>query len=233
VVVVSESFDLHAELAAASRALHDEPDTQHTLDRSTLLAVELVPHCDYAGISIVHRDRTIATPAATDELVDRGDELQYELGEGPCLDAIWYHDTVVSADLAEEPRWPRWAPRVAAELGVRSMLCLQLFTSADVVGGLNLYSSAVDAFDGDDFDVATFLAAHVSVAVAETQRVDQLRMGMFNRTVIGQAQGILMERFNVDGQQAFSVLRRVSQQHNVKVLRVADELVRTRETPGP
>jgi AmiR/NasT family two-component response regulator len=58
-------------------------------------------------------------------------------------------------------------------------------------------------------------------------------MGMFNRTVIGQAQGILMERFNVDGQQAFSVLRRVSQQHNVKVLRVADELVRTRETPGP
>jgi hypothetical protein len=84
---------------------------------------------------------------ATDELVNRGDELQYALGEGPCLDAIWHYDTVISANLAEEDRWTRWAPRVAAELNIRSMLALRLFTSTELVGGLNLYSKDIDAFD--------------------------------------------------------------------------------------
>ena len=229
---MSDPWNVHAELAEASRVLQDEPDTQHTLDRSAQLAVELIPSCHYAGISIVHSNRTIDTPAATDDLVRRGDELQYEFGEGPCLDAIWHHDTVISTNLAEEPRWPQWAPRVAAELNMRSMLCLQLFTSADVVGGLNLYSRDIDAFDADDSDIATFLAAHVAVAVAETQQADQLRLSAVNRTLIGQAQGILMERFDVDSQQAFNVLRRVSQDNNIKLVRVAEELVTTRKTPG-
>lgn len=228
---MSDFWNVHADLAAAARALQDEPDTQHTLDRSASLAMELVPNCHYAGISIARRDGTIDTPAATDDLVRRGDELQYEFGEGPCLDAIWHHDTVVSANLTDERRWPMWAPRVAAELQVRSMLCLQLFTSADVVGGLNMYSSDIDAFDSD-VDIATFLAAHLAIAVAETLHADGLRLGGYNRTLIGQAQGILMERFDVDGQQAFNVLRRVSQDNNIKLLRVAEELINTRRTPG-
>ena len=132
--------DLHTQLAEASRELHAEPDTQRTLERSVLLATELIPNCDHAGISMVHRNRTIDTPAATDEVARRGDELQYALDEGPCLDAIWHYDTVISANLAEEDRWTRWAPRVAAELNVRSMLCLRLFTSAELLGALNLYS---------------------------------------------------------------------------------------------
>jgi hypothetical protein len=81
------------------------------VQRSVLLATELIPNCDYASISMVHRIRTIDTPAATDELVNRGDELRYALDEGPCLDAIWHQDTVISANLAEEERWTRWAPR--------------------------------------------------------------------------------------------------------------------------
>ena len=75
-----------------------------------LLATELIPNCDHAGISMVHRNRTIDTPAATDELVRRGDELQYALDEGPCLDAIWHYDTVISANLAEEERWTTGRP---------------------------------------------------------------------------------------------------------------------------
>ena len=129
--------DLHTQLAEASRELHAEPDTQETLERSVLLAIELIPNCDHAGISMVHRNRTIDTPAATHELVNRGDELQYVLGEGPCLDAIWHYDTVISANLAEEERWTRWAPCVAAELSIRSMLALRLFTSTELVGALN------------------------------------------------------------------------------------------------
>ena len=206
--------DLHAQLAQASRELHAEPDTQHTMERSVLLATELIPICDHAGISIVHRNGTIDTPAATDELPRRGDALQYELGEGPCLDAIWHYDTIISANLAEEDRWTKWAPRVAAELGVCSMLCLRLFTSAELVGGLNLYST------------------EMPIAVAETQQQDGLRIGALNRTIIGQAQGILMERYNIDAEEAFNVMRRVSQDNSIKLIRVADELVRTRRTPG-
>ena len=224
--------DLHAQLAQASRDLHAEPDTQHTMERSVSLATELIPNCHYAGISIVHRNRPIDTPAATDELVRRGDELQYAFGEGPCLDAIWHYDTVISADLAQEDRWTRWAPCVAAELKFRSMLCLRLFTSTELVGGLNLYSKEIDAFDEDDAYTGTYLAAHIAVAVAATQQADGIRIGALNRTIIGQAQGILMERYKIDAEEAFNVMRRVSQDNNIKVIRVADELVRTRRTPG-
>ena len=196
------------------------------------LATELIPNCHYAGISMVHRNRPIDTPAATHELVRRGDELQYAFGEGPCLDAIWHYDTVISANLAEEERWQRWAPCVAAELNIRSMLALRLFTSTDLVGALNLYSKEVDAFDEDDAYTGTYLAAQIAVAVAETQQSDSLRIAALNRTIIGQAQGILMERYKIDAEEAFNVMRRVSQDNNIKVIRVADELVRTRRTPG-
>jgi transcriptional regulator with GAF, ATPase, and Fis domain len=224
--------DLHTQLAEASRELHAEPDTQQTLERSVLLATELIPNCDHAGISMVHRNRTIDTPAASDQMARRGDELQYAVDEGPCLDAIWHYDTVISANLAEEDRWTRWAPRVAAELNVRSMLCLRLFTSTELVGALNLYSKDIDAFDEDDAYTGTYLAAQIAVAVAEEQQTESLRISALNRTIIGQAQGILMERYNIDPEKAFNVLRRVSQDNNTKLIRVADELVRTRRTPG-
>ena len=226
------SDDLHLRIAAAARDLQDESDTQHTLDRSVKAAIEVIPHVHYAGVSIARRKGAIDTPAFSHELVRRGDELQYELQEGPCLDAVWHHDTVISPDLMKEERWSRWAPRVAAELQVRSVLCLQLFTSADVVGALSLYSKDVDAFDHTHIDIATSMAAHIAVAVAGTQTEDQLRVSVVNRTLIGQAQGIMMERFGLDSQRAFDVLVRVSQDLNIKVLQVADELVRTRITPG-
>jgi GAF domain-containing protein len=229
---VNLAADLHTQLAEASRELHAEPDTQRTMERSVLLATELIPNCDHAGISTVHRNRTIDTPAATDEVARRGDELQYALDEGPCLDAIWHYDTVISANLAEEDRWTRWAPRVAAELNVRSMLCLRLFTSAELLGALNLYSKDIDAFDEDDAYTGTYLAAQIAVQVAETQESEGLRISALNRAVIGQAQGILMERYNIEPEKAFNVLRRVSQDNNTKLIRVADELVRTRRTPG-
>lgn len=123
-------------------------------------------------------------------------------------------------------------PRVSTQLGVAGMLCVQLFTTADTLGGLNLYSHRADAFDDDSADVATYLAAHVAVAVAETQNSDQLRLAAVNRTVIGQAQGILMERFSIDAARAFDVLRRVSQDNNVKLRNVAQNLISTRHTPS-
>jgi transcriptional regulator with GAF, ATPase, and Fis domain len=141
--------NLTSELASAARNLGSE-NVEHTLDKAVHLAVELIDGCDAAGVSVVHRRRAIDSPAYTDELVRRGDELQYELNEGPCLDAIAQQRTVASHDLSRESRWPSWGPRVVEELGVRSMLCIQLFTAEETVGALNMYSRSVDAFDARD-----------------------------------------------------------------------------------
>ena len=119
-----------------------------------------------------------------------------------------------------------------AELGVSSMLSFQLYTTADTLGALNMYSRRADAFDEDDVNAGMLLAAQGAVALAESQQVAQLQNAALSRTIIGQAEGILMERFQITADQAFAVLRRVSQENNVKLYQVASELVVTREIPA-
>jgi hypothetical protein len=139
---------------------------------------------------------------------------------------------VHSPNLATEQRWPRWAPQVVDELGVASMLSFQLYTSEDNLGALNMYSMRIDAFDEDDFNAGMLLAAQGAVALAESRVTAQWQTAALNRTIIGQAEGILMERFALTADRAFAVLRRVSQQNNVKLHEVAGELVLTREIPA-
>ena len=229
---MTSNLDLHEQLAEAARELEAEPDTRQTLERSVTIALDLVPHADQAGISIVHRKGRIQTPAASTDAVLQADDLQYQLDEGPSLDAIWTQDIVTASDLRHDPRWPSWAPQVSTRFGFASMLCVQLFTSTTVVGGINLYSTRTEAFDRDDLDIATYLAAHTAVAVAESQTEDQLRLAAVNRTAIGQAQGILMERFSIDANRAFDLLRRVSQTSNTRLLDVATTIISTRRVPG-
>jgi hypothetical protein len=120
---------------------------------------------------------------------------------------------------------------VAKEAGVASIVSYRLYTTQDTLGALNLYSTKPDAFDADDINNGQALAAHVGVALAASQQAEHLEMAVINRTAIGRAEGILMERFGIPPDQAFAVLRRVSQHRNVKLNCVAEELVRTRETP--
>ncbi|HET6626686.1 MAG TPA: GAF and ANTAR domain-containing protein [Nocardioidaceae bacterium] len=224
-----ESFARH--LAAAARSMQGETGTQETLDKAVAIAVELIEGCDLAGISIVHRD-DIDTSAGSDESLRRIDELQFAMGEGPCLDALKEHETVHSPDLAHDDRWPKWGPKIAKEIGVRSNVSYRLFTTADTLGAMNLYSRQVEAFDADDIYSGLALAAHIAVALAGAQNAEHLERAISNRTVIGQAEGILMERFNLTAEQAFGVLRRMSSQRNVKLSMIAEELVRTRQIPG-
>jgi AmiR/NasT family two-component response regulator len=121
---------------------------------------------------------------------------------------------------------------VVEELGVRSMLCFQLFTDGDSLGALNLYSHRVEGLADDDIAEGLALASHVSVALAAAQEIETLNSAVASRTVIGQAEGILMERFELPPEQAFAVLRRVSQDTNTRLSTVASELVRNRKTPG-
>ncbi len=223
--------DLGDRFAAIARSLRAQPNELQTVEKALSVAVEMIEGCQHAGISLVKGGRRIETPAATSEVALRGDRLQYELNEGPCLDTIQSQETVVSRDLLHESRWPSWAPRVVEELGVRSMLCFQLFTTAKSYGALNLYSERIDGFDHHDNAVGLALSAHIAVALAASREIDTRDLAIVNRTVIGQAEGILMERYDLTAENAFAVLRRVSQERQTKLSVVAADLVRTRQMP--
>ena len=228
---MSQAQQLNEQLAAAARSFQEETGTS-LLDKGVTIATDIIDGCDYAGVSIIHRKGAIDTPAASNATVRRLDEMQFALREGPCFDAIRSGDTVHATDLANDPRWPRWGPAVVAELGIASMLSYQLFTTQETLGALNLYSRRRDAFDSDDVDSGLYLAAHLAVAIADSRTTEQLNTAIVNRTEIGRAEGILMERFDLQPAQAFAVLTRISQDRNIRLHLVAAELVKTRTLPG-
>jgi transcriptional regulator with GAF, ATPase, and Fis domain len=212
------------EFARISQELLAVPDQEMTLQRVVDLAVENLPGVDFAGVSLRHGGGRVETPAATDPLVNEADELQYQLNEGPCLDAIWVDDTYVIADMQAEDRWPQWAPKAAA-LGMRSILSVRLATESSTVGGLNLYSKDLNAYDEDSILTAHIYAAHASNAIEVRGEAEGLRTAMQTRHLIGMAQGMLILRYGLSEDQAFRFLRRRSQEANVKLRDVAAQVV--------
>jgi transcriptional regulator with GAF, ATPase, and Fis domain len=215
-----EAADLFGSNYELVRELLAEPGEEHTLTRVVQGVADLVAACDFAGISIRRGKGRIETPARTAPIVDDLDGAQYELNEGPCLDAIRVTDTIVIDDTATDPRWPTWGPR-AAELGARSVLSVRLATADQLVGGLNLYSTRTSAFDEDSVQVAHAYAEPASTAVAVVEKVEGLRTGMQTRHLIGMAQGMLMLRYGLNEEQSFAFLSRTSQQSNVKLRDIA------------
>ncbi len=212
-----------------SQKLLARPGEAHTPQSVVDLAVETVHGCDWAGITL-HRGGRLQTPASTDPVVTRADDLQYDLGEGPCIDAIWADDTYLAPDLADETRWPRWVP-AARDLGIASILSVRLATHELTVGGLNLYSSRPGVYDEDDVQVAHVYAAHAAAALAVSHQISTLQSALQTRHRIGVAQGILMQRFGVTIDQAFQVLRRTSQDHNIKLRDLAEDVIDARGIP--
>lgn len=219
------------DFAQVARDLQAAPDECRQLQLAVDFAVKLIGACDHAGASIV-QGRTICTPASSDDVVRRGDALQYELDEGPCLDSTRRHETIISQDLRGEERWPHWTPRAVADLGVQGMMSLWLYTHASSYGALNLYADQANAFEPKDCANALAIATQVSVALAARREIYQRSVAMENRTVIGQAEGILMERLGIDAEQAFAYLRRVSQTENRKLITICSEIVETRRLPS-
>jgi transcriptional regulator with GAF, ATPase, and Fis domain len=202
--------------------------SERTLQMVVDQAVETIPGCDYAGVTMKH-GRKMDTPAASDPLVDELDGLQYQFGEGPCIDAVLVDDTYVISDTRTETRWPTWAPE-AAQRGVLSVLSLRLETPKDVVGGLNLYSQTPDGFDAEAQLIGHAYAMHASTAIAATTEIEHLAIGMRTRHLIGLAQGMLMIRYGLTEEQAFKFLARISQEENVKLREVAQRVVRELST---
>ena len=163
--------------------------------------------------------------------MQQADDLQYAYDEGPCLRAAEQGGAYLIVDTGTDPRWPKWGPAVA-KLGLRSVLSIHLFTDRRVLGALNLYYETKDDFSEDEIEVAKVVAAHASVALAKIRSERDLWRAIDSRHLIGQAQGVLMERFKISPEKSFSVLRRYSQQHNIKLHEVAGTLVRTGKLPG-
>lgn len=217
------------ELAELAIRLHDEPTVEETLDRVLEYAVSALD-CTYAGIIFVHGGQRLETAAATDPRVESLEELQMRLGEGPDLDVLEDRLVVLISDTRADRRWPRWAELVAAT-GLRSQLAVRLYTSASTVGTLNFYDEAPEAFTEDDLDMALLLARHAAVALAAARDLENVWQAVDTRKLIGQAQGMLMERYRLGPDQAMAVLLRYSQDSNLKLRLVAERLVETSRLP--
>lgn len=219
-------------MSRVARSLQEEHgDVEGTLRAITAAAVATVPHAEECSISYVIGRRTVEPRASTSELPERLDALQQELGQGPCLDAVWETEVVRIDDMAREQRWPRFAQQASAD-GVGSMLCFQLFVTGDKLGAMNLYARTAHAFEDESDEVGQILAGHAAIALAGAEFEEHLRAGLGNRDVIGQAKGILMERYRLTADQAFAVLARVSQETNRKLVEIARELSETGAVPA-
>jgi len=231
---VAESGPLAREFVALAENLMTAGTVAEVLERVIHAAKAVVPGADLVSVTLRDPDDGFRTPVETDVLATRLDELQYRLDEGPCVAATRKGGlgVVHEPDLLRSDEFPRYGPP-ARELGAGGVLAVGLFPQGEAprMGALNLYSREPGALGAADRDLALVLAAHASTALAATQacaaadlEAAQLREALRSRDVIGQAKGILMERRGISADEAFDILRRTSQELNVKLAQVAETL---------
>jgi len=220
---------------ASAASLFAALSIQDTLDQVVNLAVSSIDGCDFAGI-FLREGAAVTTPVCSDPVVTEIDALQHAAGEGPCLDALGGGGPFYAEDLGSEPRWPVFGPQAVAH-GVYCVLALTLDLGT-APGALNLYARQPRAFTAVDRAQGLLLSSLAGAAFTtarvheeEQHRAAQLREALSTREMIGQAQGILMERERVSAEQAFDILRKASQHLNLKLRVVAQSLVDTGERP--
>jgi GAF domain-containing protein len=217
------------DLSELARELQAEPSMDALLQRIVEAAVAEISSADYAGISEIDQ-KQVHTRAATDPVVQEIDHHQYRLGDGPCLTSLRDEVTVRVNDLGSESRWGRF-PAAAVDEGVRSMLSVQLFVAGNNLGALNLYAREPGSFDETDESTAMLLATHAAIAMRGSKVEGNLHSALERRDVIGQAKGILMERYKINDSQAFDLLVVASQQTHRKLRDIAEELATTGALP--
>ena len=206
----------------------DDPGTQGGLE-GTLGAIahtarDAVPGFDHVGVSVVHGDGTVTTVASTGRLVREMDTLQYELDQGPCLDAMRREALVLVEDLSiQTHNWPMYAPR-ASEAGVRAQMGVRLHRKNLTLGGLNFYSTATDMIHSGAAQRAELFATLAAAGLAQARHI-ALSEAITEHQYIGQAVGILMNRLQVTEDRAMYYLIRVSTVAELKVQDVAREIV--------
>jgi transcriptional regulator with GAF, ATPase, and Fis domain len=217
----------HLRIAELVQNLHGRSDT----DSDTVIAelaehaaVE-IPGAQYAGITVTRNGKHIETPAATHLYPMLLDKVQQRHQQGPCLTAAWEEKTIHVADLETDDRFPLYREDALAETPIRSIMAFQLFIAGETMGALNVYAEKPNVFGDESRNIGLVFAAHSSVAWNSARRDEQFKKALSSRDVIGQAKGMIMERYGVDAVQAFELLRKLSQDSNVPLIKVATELV--------
>ncbi|MBN9794229.1 antitermination regulator [Pseudonocardia sp. TMWB2A] len=221
--------ELARTMAGLSRHLYAARDAADACDRVLEACTALVEGCTHATLTLTSGGK-VATPACTGPGARTVDDLQRELGEGPCLQAISADRNVVSADLGHDGRWPRFGP-AAARRGIGSVVASRLFTDERTTGALNVFGAA-GAFDTAAQDRIAVLAAHAAVAIDAVRTRENLQEAVRSRQVIGEAIGILRERYGISSEQAFDRLTRASQHLNIKLRAIAEHLSRDPTAEG-
>ena len=231
---VTDLGPLSGEFLRLAENLLSATSVHGVLDRVVHAARAAVPGADLVSVTLA-TETGYTTPVYTDDLALKLDEVQYRLGEGPCVEATRTPGMglTFSGDLAQGVQFPAFGP-AAAEMGAHCVLAVGLFPEGEDprFGALNIYAYQAGGLDELDRDIALILAAHASTALAGTVastsaelEAEQLRQALQSRDVIGQAKGILMERRGITADEAFDVLRRASQSLNIKLTTVAQTLV--------
>lgn len=219
--------DLAARMADLARQLAVPLSVDHVLEGVTRTVLEVIPGADHAGFLLFNKSEKFETQAATSDLMYELDRLQIKHGEGPCIEAAIDELIVRTDDFQREQRWPHYSAEVLA-LGVRSALSFKLYTSNRNAGALNIFAMQPGAFGPDDEGVGQVLAAHAAAAILASRQGEQLQSALSTRDLIGQAKGVIMERYNVDAVRAFELLRELSQTENVKLVDIAKRVIDTR-----
>jgi GAF domain-containing protein len=241
---LAEEHDLQEGLAGLSRLSTNRLGLEDLLTRVATLAVRAIPGADGAGLTLLEADRA-DTIVATAEFVREIDDIQYGIGQGPCITAVRDGQTVISGSLGSDPRWRKFGGSVA-RLGVHSALSLPLIVPDGVVGAMNVYAHDKHVFDeraaelGEIFAVPAAIAVQNAQVLAQTRRLaGQLRSALETRAVVDRAVGILMSRTGGTEDETLARLRILSQNEHQKLAVVAaqiiDEAVRraqARHRPG-
>ncbi|MCW2709077.1 MAG: hypothetical protein JWM22_2919 [Frankiales bacterium] len=224
-------------LVEIARVLLAPGSVAQILERIVVLSMAAIDGCDAAGLCL-HAGPSTELGLVGGDVLTALDAAQHEVGEGPCVDVLAGADSAYVAELMDSSRWPEFAPRATAA-GMRSALAYRLANGSVTLGGLQMYAHLPAAFSATDRAQGLLFAAHAGMALANAQaqaeaddRRTNLHAAMLSREVIGQAQGILMERERITAEQAFHLLRKASQGLNRKLRDVAQELVDTGTVPG-
>lgn len=223
-----------------SSLLVSEETLQTALGRVTKLSIEAIPGAEAVGITLVkdepHGTSRAQTAAYSDERVVPIDEAQYEMDEGPCLQAIEDNETYTIADLAQERRWPLFRDK-AFDRGLRSSMSIPLAIGGRAIGALNMYAFTEGAFQDADLDLAKTFAAQAAISIANVQVYENavqlsenLNEAMRSRAVIEQAKGMIMMERHCSADEAFETLVAASQSRNKKLRDIAQEVVEAAST---
>lgn len=221
------THELAERMAELARAAAPPRTVDDVLNDVTTTARELMPGADTVGILLIGRAGKFESLAGTSELPHTLDEIQMQFSEGPCVEAALNETILRTDDFRTDERWPLYSA-AAVEHGVLSGLSIKLYTADRTAGALNMFSSKARAFDAEDEVIGTVLAAHAAAAILASRQGEQLQSAIATRDRIGQAKGIIMERYGVDEVRAFEMLKQLSQDSNVKLADVAQRVIDTR-----